>query len=74
MKVNYKGLWKLLIDKDLTKTEMIELVGISSSTLYKLTKSEYVSLDVLVRICTYFECQLSDICEVEHSVDQRGDK
>ena len=69
MKINYKELWKLLIDKEMTKTEMIEAVGISSSTLYKLTKDEYVSLDVLVRICTYFECQLSDICEVEHSIN-----
>lgn len=73
MKVNYKELWKLLIDKEMTKTEMIKAVGISSSTLYKLTKDEYVSLDVLVKICTYFECQLSDICEVEHSDDKRGD-
>lgn len=69
MGVNYKELWKLLIDKDMNKTEMIEAVGISSSTLYKLTKNEYVSLDVLVRICTYFECQLSDVCEVEHPVE-----
>lgn len=66
MCVNYKGLWKLLIDEEMNKTEMIEAVGISSSTLYKLTKDEYVSLDVLVRICIYFKCQLSDICEVEH--------
>lgn len=73
MSVNYKELWKLLIDEEMTKTEMIEAVGISSSTLYKLTKDEYVSLDVLVRICTYFECQLSDICEVEHSIHSRGD-
>lgn len=67
MGVNYKRLWKLLIDKDMKKTKMGEAVGISSSTLYKLTKDEYVSLDVLVRICSYFKCQLSDICEVIHT-------
>lgn len=66
MGVNYKKLWKLLIDKDMKKTNMAKAVGISSSTLYKLTKDEYVSLDVLVRICSYFNCQLSDICEVVH--------
>lgn len=66
MGVSYKGLWKLLIDKDMTKSQMREAVGISTSTLSKLTHDEYVSLDVLVRICTYLECQISDICEVIH--------
>ena len=66
MGVSYKGLWKLLIDKDMNKSQMREAVGISTSTLSKLTHDEYVSLDVLVRICTYLECQISDICEVIH--------
>ena len=64
MGVSYKSLWKLLIDKDIKKTEMAEGIGISTSTLSKLGKDEYVSLDVLVRICKYLKCQLSDICEV----------
>ena len=64
MYVNYKPLWKLLIDKDIKKTEMAEGIAISTSTLSKLGKDEYVSLDVMVRICRYLECQLSDICEV----------
>lgn len=66
MGVSYKRLWKLLIDRDMNKTQMREAVGISTSTLSKLTRDEYVSLDVLVRICTYLECQISDICEVIH--------
>lgn len=70
MSVNYKSLWKLLIDEEMKKSEMAEAVGISTSTLYKLTKDEYVSLDVLVRICSYFHCQLSDICEVKHKVSE----
>lgn len=64
MGVTYKKLWKLLIDKEMKKTKMAEEVGISTSTLSKLTRDEYVSLDVLVRICAYFSCQLSDICQV----------
>lgn len=64
MGVSYKKLWKLLIDKDIKKTKMREEVGISTSTLSKLTRNQYVSLEVLVRICTYLECQISDICEV----------
>ncbi len=67
MGVSYKGLWKLLIDKDMNKTQMRKAVGISTSTLSKLTRNEYVSLDVLVRICTYFKCQISDICEVVYN-------
>ncbi|HHY08186.1 MAG: helix-turn-helix transcriptional regulator [Bacillota bacterium] len=66
MGVTYKPLWKLLIDRELKKTEMSKAVGISSSTLSKLGKDEYVSLDVLVRICRYLNCQLSDICNINH--------
>ncbi|MGO1468595.1 MAG: helix-turn-helix domain-containing protein [Tissierella sp.] len=69
MGVSYKPLLKLLIDKDIKKTKMASDIGISTSTLYKLTKDEYVSLDVLVRICAYFKCQISDICEVIHKED-----
>ncbi|MDD3612979.1 helix-turn-helix transcriptional regulator [Candidatus Saccharibacteria bacterium] len=66
MGVTYKPLWKLLIDRELKKTEMSKAIGISSSTLSKLGKDEYVSLDVLVRICRYLNCQLSDICNINH--------
>lgn len=67
MDVSYKPLWKLLIDKEIKKTKMAETIGISTSTLYKLNKDKYVSLDVLVRICVYLKCQISDICEVIHN-------
>ena len=66
MGVTYKPLWKLLIDREVKKTEMSKAIGISSSTLSKLGKDEYVSLDVLVRICRYLNCQLSDICNINH--------
>lgn len=64
MGVTYKPLWKLLIDKEIMKTEMSKAIGISTSTLSKLGKDQYVSLDVLVRICLYLDCQLSNICQV----------
>ena len=53
MGVSYKRLWKLLIDKEIKKTKMGEAIGISTSTLSKLNRDEYVSMDVLVRICSY---------------------
>ncbi|MBS4786008.1 MAG: helix-turn-helix transcriptional regulator [Clostridiales bacterium] len=65
MGINYKRLWKLLIDREMTKTELRQQTEISSSTLSKMSKNEYVSLEVLVRICCVLNCELSDIVEIE---------
>lgn len=64
MQVSYNKLFKKLIDKGLKKTEFAKKAGISPGTLAKLSKNEYVSMDVLVRICIEFDCQISDIVEV----------
>ncbi len=65
MGISYKKLWKLLIDKDMTKTDLRKNTEIASSTLSKMGRNEYVSLDVLVRICVVLDCELSDIVEIE---------
>lgn len=65
MGVNYKRLWKRLIDEDIETTALHTQTGIAPSTMTKMRKNEYVSLDVLVRICRLLNCQLSDIVEVE---------
>ncbi len=65
MGVNYKKLWKKLIDEELKTTDLHLATGIAASTFSKMRKNEYVSLDVLVRICNELNCQLSDIVEVE---------
>ena len=65
MGINYKRLWKLLIDKDMKKTELRKQTEIASSTLSKMRRNEYVSLEVLVRICCVLNCELSDIAEIE---------
>ncbi|MFQ6861001.1 MAG: helix-turn-helix domain-containing protein [Beduini sp.] len=64
MNVRYNSLFKLLIDKGLKKTEFAKEVGISANTLAKLSNNEYVSMDVLVRICNYFGCTINEILEV----------
>ena len=64
MPVSYKKLWKLLIDKDLKKTDLRTVVGLSTGTLAKLGKNEGVSTDVLVRICHALDCDIGDIMEV----------
>lgn len=63
MKMSYKKLWKLLIDKDMNKTDLRKAAGISSSSLAKLGKDENVTTDVLVRICEALKCNLNDIAE-----------
>lgn len=64
MGVSYKRLWKLLIDRDMTKTEMRKQSGISTGALAKLGKNETVSMEVLVKICRALECDLNDIVEL----------
>jgi len=65
MGVNYKRLWKRLIDDEIGTTVLHTKTGVAASTLTKMRKNEYVSLNVLVRICKLLNCQLSDIVEVE---------
>ncbi|MDY5159680.1 helix-turn-helix domain-containing protein [Actinotignum urinale] len=66
MSVNYKRLWKRLIDLEIETSELQARTDIAPSTFSKLRKNKYVSMDVLVRICECLECQLSDIVEVEN--------
>ena len=67
MAFNYKPLWKLLIDKEMTKKQLMAETGISKSTMDKMSRSEQVSLDVLDRICNYFGCRIEDI--IEHTCE-----
>ena len=63
MSISYNRLWKLLIDKNLTKTELRLKADIATSTLAKLGKNEQVSMDVLLKICNTLNCGLDDIVE-----------
>ena len=63
MGFTYDSLWKLLIDKKMTKEELRKTLGISPATIAKMGKGENVSMDVLDRICTFFDCRLVDIVE-----------
>ena len=61
MSISYNGLWKLLIDKNLKKVDLIERLETSSSTIAKMTKNEAVSLRVLEKICRELDCDFGDI-------------
>ena len=63
MYLDYSKLWKLLIDKGMSKTDLMELTGISSRVLAKLSKNEIVTTDTIARICTALECDVSEIME-----------
>jgi putative transcriptional regulator len=65
MTVSYNKLWKLLIDKKMKRTELMETTGIGTSTLSKLGKDKYVSMEVLVKICKVLDCDIGDIVEIE---------
>ena len=62
---NYNRLWKLLIDKGMTKTQMREAVGISTNILAKMVKGEPVAMDSLAKIATALNCGLDDIVEIQ---------
>ena len=64
MAVCYNNLWKLLIDKSMTKTQLIKAAGISTNAMAKLGKNEDVRVEVLVKICRTLECTMDDIMEI----------
>lgn len=63
MRMDYSKLWNLLASKSMTKTDLMETSGISSRVIAKLTKSETVTTDTLLRICETLRCRVSDIME-----------
>lgn len=64
METSYKKLWKQLIDRDMTKTELRMRSGISTMALAKLGKGENVSIEVLKKICAALQCDIGDIMEM----------
>lgn len=61
--ISYKKLWKLLVDKDISPVDLRVDLNIATGTMTKLRKNEEVALSVLLRICEYLDCDISDICE-----------
>ena len=64
MTVSYKKLWKLLIDRDMKKKDLLAAAGISQSSLSKMRKNENVNMDILVKVCTALNCDIGDIMEI----------
>lgn len=70
MAASYTKLWKLLIDRNLNKTNLREIAGISTGTLAKLGKNDYVSTEVLEKICKALRCKIEDVIEFVDTEEQ----
>ena len=64
MAVCYNKLWKILIDRDMSKTELIKAAKISTNAMAKLGKNEDVRVAVLVKICGVLNCSIDDILDI----------
>ena len=69
MGFTFKPLWKMLIDRDMTKEQLRLATGLSPATIAKMGRNENVSMDVLDKVCAYLECRLEDV--VEHIPNQK---
>lgn len=63
MRIQYNNLWKLLIDKNMKKTELRDKAGISGNSIAKLGKNEPVRLDILMKIADVLDCNVEDLFE-----------
>lgn len=67
MAITYKRLWKLLIDRDMKKKDLIEIAGVSNYTINKLNSGKSVTTDTLLKICNALHCNIEDIMEVTNA-------
>ncbi|MDR1219874.1 MAG: helix-turn-helix transcriptional regulator [Treponema sp.] len=74
MRVSYKKLWKLLIEREIKRKELSRMAGVGASTLTKMSKNENVNLDILVRICSALNCDLHDVAELVPDGDTANKK
>ena len=61
--VSYKPLFKMLVDRDIWKSQLRDMCGYSTAVATKLNKNIEVSMSVLIKICNTYNCDISDICE-----------
>lgn len=63
LKISYKKLWILLIEKDISQAQFRKDLNIATGTMTKMRRNEEVALSVLLRICEYLDCNIGDICD-----------
>ncbi len=70
MSVSYNRLWKLLIDKKMTKTELRRKARLTTNVIANMGKEESVQVETLFKICKVLECSLDDICEIAEDEEE----
>lgn len=70
MKMSYKKLWMLLIEKEITPATLRKDLNIATGTMTKMRHNEEVALSVLLRICDYLDCNIGDICDAVRTDEQ----
>ena len=74
MDVDYRKLWKLLIDKGIkNRTDLIKMAGISTNILAKLGKGEFISMDSMQKICKALDCDVGDVCVINETNNQENE-
>ena len=68
MKFSYNGLWKTLIDKNMKKKDLVEQIGISPTTISKMTKGEAISLTILGKICELLVTDIGDLVSIDKEI------
>ena len=74
MAVSYNKLWKLLIDKNMNKTELKEAAGISFNVMARMGKNETISFDSIEKICAVMDCNIGDIIEIVQETSEKPTK
>ena len=64
--IRYNKLWKLLVDKKMSKCDLRKAIGVAPNTLTKLRRDEEVSMAILIRICEHLDCDIGDIVSLEN--------
>ena len=64
MKISYKKLWLILVEREVSQADFRKDLNIASGTMTKMRRNEEVALSILIRICEYLDCNIGDICDV----------
>ena len=70
MVISYNKLWKILIDKKMTKSDLKAQSGISTASIAKLGKGDNITTDVLLKICKVLDCDITDIMELDKNAEE----
>lgn len=74
MSLSYNGLWKLLIDKNMNKMDLMKVTGISSGTVAKMTRGEPVAMTILMKICNKLDCDIGDLVHYVRAEEKQDGK